>query len=175
MKTILFCGESNFTGFKIRDTWLKITIKSEKYIEKYLRYLFFIYLTLAILIILSLQIINGIILLGIVITICILIWTYNELREWHAAEHMLVYALNNNGELNLENLKKAPMKSKVCGNKNKTLRKPSDKKLEKTLRVGLEYLKKREEIRKPRKIITKIKHNEASPDASIFLKYPRIN
>jgi len=153
METILFRGESNFTGFKIRDAWLKITIKSERYIEKYLRYLFFIYLTLAILIILFLQIINGIILLGIIITICVLIWTYNELREWHAAEHMLVYALNNNEELNLENLKKTPMENKYCGSKNKTLRKPSNRKLKKTLRVGLEYLKEREEIRKPRKIV----------------------
>lgn len=163
-------GKSNFTGFKIKDSWRKITVKSEKYIEKCLRYLFSFYLILVILTALFSLIISEVVALGIMVAVCFFIWIVNETKEWHAAEHMLMNILNNNKKLNLENLKKSPMRlrHKFCGSENRRLKKPSNRKLRKTLRVGLEYLKKKEEISKPRKIITKIKHNEASPDASLF-------
>lgn len=68
-----------------------------------------------------------------------------QVMEWHAAEHKLIYLLENKEELTLETLRQAYMISPTCGCENVMLREPSDEKLNEALRVGQEFLKTKRE------------------------------
>ncbi|MBD3207995.1 MAG: DUF1385 domain-containing protein [Candidatus Nealsonbacteria bacterium] len=62
-----------------------------------------------------------------------------QLYQWHAAEHKLIYLLENGIPLTLENLIDAPMSyipEERCGDKNRSLKNPSIDKLEEALRLG---------------------------------------
>lgn len=66
-----------------------------------------------------------------------------QLDQWHAAEHKLIYLLENGIPLTLENLIDAPMSyvpEERCGDKNKSLKDPSIDKLEETFRLGIMFL-----------------------------------
>ena len=80
---------------------------------------------------------------GIILTI-LLPWTLiieKETAEWHGAEHKLIFLLITGSELNLENLKKAPIFIKEgCGDHNQTLKEPSLEKLIETLKLGEEII-----------------------------------
>ncbi|MCK4592238.1 DUF1385 domain-containing protein [Candidatus Parcubacteria bacterium] len=69
---------------------------------------------------------------------------YYETSEWHAIEHKLVYSLENNCPLTIDNFKKIPIKHKRCGIWNKLLREPSLKKINMALEAGKEYLNEKD-------------------------------
>ena len=137
-------GEANSFGFSISDEEKKV---NSKWKEKF----FYILIFLSFITIISS--VEGIIVyrsemfIGVAVLIVdffILFYVFYcrvvHLKEWHAAEHMLAYVLDNEEELNLENLKKAPMQHPYCGSKNVHLEYPSDKKLKEALKVGQRYL-----------------------------------
>lgn len=63
----------------------------------------------------------------------------DQLKEWHATEHKLIWLLENGQKLTLENLKKASIKTSDCDLQNRYLREPSNEKLKEALRMGLKY------------------------------------
>lgn len=67
-----------------------------------------------------------------------------ELRQWHSAEHKIIYLLINSLPLTLKNIREAPMEMPKCGAKNHNLEEPDDAKLREALRVGKKFLRLRE-------------------------------
>ncbi len=73
----------------------------------------------------------------------------DERSQWHAAEHKIIWLLENEQPLTLENLRKAPMISPLCGGGSidnimiepcNTVKEPNEEKLKEALRVGEQYL-----------------------------------
>ncbi|MCK5466432.1 DUF1385 domain-containing protein [Candidatus Parcubacteria bacterium] len=89
------------------------------------------------------QIVISQILLFILIFVCLVKICYYETSEWHAIEYKLIYLLENNCLLTIDNLERAPMKHKRCGAHNIFLHKPSLKKIKIALELGEEYLNKK--------------------------------
>lgn len=80
---------------------------------------------------------------GMVIFFVLMTWALvveKETAEWHGAEHKLINVFITGEELTLENLKKASMFGTRCGDGNKGLKKPSEEKLKKALRLGEEII-----------------------------------
>lgn len=152
-------GESNYKGFKIFDD--NNEIKTENYSKKtrwdrenpltfkeeFYLYLFLI--TIFTIVYNSRIFSSGII--AMIATASVYLCLFSvcgvvfgkhvswKQSRWHAAEHMTIRLLESNKPINIENLRKMPMKSKYCGSRNKNLTTPHEKILQEALKVIERY------------------------------------